>query len=67
MARLARSRLFFLSGFPFENALVSRLRSTMPDLAIVDTREGIALRDMEEHERGRRAVPRKRGPIPTSG
>ena len=50
VARLARSRLFFLSGFPFENALVSRLRSTMPDLAIVDTRAGIALRTMEEHE-----------------
>ena len=52
VARLARSRLFFLSGFPFENALVSRLRSTMPDLAMVDTREGIALRAMEEHEQG---------------
>ncbi len=48
LAGLARARLFFLSGFPFESALVPRLRSTMPDLAIVDTREGIALRDMNE-------------------
>jgi zinc transport system substrate-binding protein len=43
VAGLARSRLFFLSGFPFENALVPRLRSTMPQLAIVDTRQGIDL------------------------
>jgi zinc transport system substrate-binding protein len=50
LARLARSRLFFLSGFPFENALLSRLRSTMPDLAIVDTREGIELLEAEEHD-----------------
>jgi len=48
MAGLARARLFFLSGFPFENALVPRLQSTMPDLEIVDTREGIVLREEEE-------------------
>ena len=47
VAGLARARLFFLAGFPFENALVPRLRSTMPGLAIVDTREGITLRSME--------------------
>ena len=45
VAALARSRLFFLAGFPFEHALVPRLESTMPDLAIVDTREGIALQE----------------------
>jgi zinc transport system substrate-binding protein len=50
MAGLARARLFFLSGFPFENALVPRLQSTMPDLEIVDTREGIVLRDMGQQE-----------------
>ena len=43
VAGLARSRLFLLAGFPFENALVPRLESTMPQLAIVDTREGIDL------------------------
>ncbi len=48
MAGLARARLFFLSGFPFENALVPRLQSTMPDLEIVDTREGIVLQEEEE-------------------
>lgn len=48
VAGLARSSLFFRAGFPFENALVPRLESTMPDLTIVDTREGITL--MEEHE-----------------
>ena len=64
VARLARSRLFFLSGFPFENALVSRLRSTMPDLAMVDTREGIALRAMEEHEQGEEGRTEEEGADP---
>jgi zinc transport system substrate-binding protein len=50
VARLARARLFFRAGFPFENALVPRLESTMPELSIVDTREGITLRAMEEDE-----------------
>jgi zinc transport system substrate-binding protein len=50
MASLARARLLFLSGFPFEDALVPRLKDAMPDLDIVDTRQGIALRMQEEHE-----------------
>ena len=59
VAALARSRLFFLAGFPFEHALVPRLESTMPDLAIVDTREGIAL--LEEHEQGEEAHAEEEG------
>ena len=43
VASLARSRLLFLAGFPFEKALLPRLRQTMPQLEIVDTREGIDL------------------------
>ncbi len=57
LAGLARARLFFLSGFPFESALVPRLQSTMPDLAIVDTRQGIVLRDMDEGSAEGRAGP----------
>ena len=43
VAGLARSRLLFLAGFPFEKALLPRLRQTMRQLEIVDTREGIDL------------------------
>jgi zinc transport system substrate-binding protein len=43
VAELARARLLFLAGFPFEKALVPRLESTMPQLEIVDTRDGIPL------------------------
>jgi zinc transport system substrate-binding protein len=43
VAELARARLLFLAGFPFEEALIPRLESSMPQLEIVDTREGIPL------------------------
>jgi len=43
VAGLARSRLFLLAGFPYEKALLPRLESTMPQLTVVDTRQGIAL------------------------
>lgn len=43
MAELARARLLFLAGFPYEKALVPRLQSSMPRLELVDTREGIPL------------------------
>lgn len=49
LADLARARVFFRAGFAFEEALVARLRSTMPGLEVVDTREGIRLRPVEEH------------------
>ena len=37
MARLARARVFFRIGVPFENALLPKIRRTMPHLRIVDT------------------------------
>jgi zinc transport system substrate-binding protein len=43
VAGLARARLLFLAGFPFEKALVPRLQGTMPQLSIVDTRAGLDL------------------------
>jgi zinc transport system substrate-binding protein len=43
VAALARARLLFLAGFPYEAALLPRLRDGLPDLEIVDTRQGIPL------------------------
>jgi len=50
LAEVARARVYFRIGFPFENALIPRLQSTVPDLLIVDTRQGIALRPFEGEE-----------------
>jgi zinc transport system substrate-binding protein len=48
MAELARARVYFRIGFPFENALVPRLESSAPELLIVDTRQGITLRSFQD-------------------
>ena len=50
MAELAKSRLYFEIGLPFEERLLSRISETFKNLTIVDTREGIKLRTMEEWE-----------------
>jgi zinc transport system substrate-binding protein len=47
VAGLARARVYFRIGFPFEKALIPRLESTVPELLIVDTRQGINLRPIE--------------------
>jgi zinc transport system substrate-binding protein len=52
MAELAESRLYFKIGLPFEERLLSKIGETFKDLTIVDTREGIKLRTMEEWELG---------------
>jgi len=49
MARLAAADAFFRIGVEFENTLIPRLQSTMKELALVDCREGIRLRQMEAH------------------
>jgi len=48
--KLALSKVYFRIGVPFENGLLNKLKA-IHGLQIVDTREGIALRQMEEdHE-----------------
>jgi zinc transport system substrate-binding protein len=47
MADLARAKVYFRIGFPFENNLIPRLESSVPDLLIVDTRQGITLRSFQ--------------------
>jgi zinc transport system substrate-binding protein len=52
MAQLARSRLYFKIGLPFEERLVSKIGDTFRNLTVVDTREGIKLRAIGEWELG---------------
>jgi zinc transport system substrate-binding protein len=51
MAALAESKAFFTIGVPMEQTLVPRLRSSMPAVRIVDTREGIELIELESSGR----------------
>ena len=48
MTQLAQSGIFFRIGVPYENALMEKIRATMPGLRIVDTREGISLRHIKD-------------------
>jgi zinc transport system substrate-binding protein len=55
MADLAAARLFFRVGLPFENALLPKLRDSLPNVKIVDTRQGLRLRRSEcghDHHHG---------------
>jgi len=44
MARLARARLFFAIGWPFEKRLLEKAAAVNPDLKVIDTLEGVPLR-----------------------
>jgi len=46
MADLARARVFFRIGVPFEDVCVAKIAQTLKGLEIVDTRKGIQLRRM---------------------
>ncbi|MEA3403407.1 MAG: zinc ABC transporter substrate-binding protein [Armatimonadota bacterium] len=46
MSGLDEADVYFRIGVPFEEALVPRIRASMPDLPIVDTRQGIEMRPM---------------------
>lgn len=47
MADLARARLYYRIGVPFESVWMDRIRSTNPQMSILDAREGIRLRPIE--------------------
>jgi zinc transport system substrate-binding protein len=47
---LAKARVFFRIGMPFEAGLLPRLHTAFKHLEIVDARQGVPLRSMEEHE-----------------
>jgi len=50
ISSLAKAAVFFRVGMPFEDGLLPRLRGAFTHLEIVDTRQGVPLRPMEEHE-----------------
>lgn len=52
MVALDRADLYFRIGVAFENALMVRIERTMPDLQIVDLREGITLLRLPDHQHG---------------
>jgi len=51
LARLAEADVYFRIGVEFENSLMPRIQSTMKELRVVDCREGVRLRETEEHDR----------------
>ncbi len=47
--KLAGADLYFRIGVPFENGFLHKIESIVPDIRVVDTRQGIVLRQMERH------------------
>lgn len=52
IARLSEADVYFLTGLPFERKLIEKMSGMIRDFNVVDTREGIALRQMEEYYHG---------------
>ncbi len=52
MAKLSKAKLFFRIGVESEEAIVPKIKEIMPDLKIIDLREGISLRTMSGEEAG---------------
>ena len=50
IADLLQARLYFQIGFPFEDAILKKIDGAAPRLRVVDTRKGVPMRRMEEHE-----------------
>jgi zinc transport system substrate-binding protein len=48
MAHLAEAQIYFQIGFPFEQALISKIADNFQNLRVVDTRQGIKLRMQTE-------------------
>lgn len=49
---LARTRVLFRTGMPFEETLLPKLQEVAKDLRIVDLRVGLVLRSLELHSHG---------------
>lgn len=52
MAGLARADLYYRIGVPFEHAWMDRIGDTYPNLPVLDARDGIELRQIDEGEAG---------------
>jgi zinc transport system substrate-binding protein len=49
MSGLAKAKVFFRIGVPFENALMPKIKTAAPNTLVVDTRQGVRLRTMTGH------------------
>jgi len=52
LADLARTRIYFAIGLPFEQRLLEKVRSISPDIRVVHTEEGVPRRPIDGHEHG---------------
>lgn len=50
LTRLAQADVFFRIGVPFENRLIKKITGAFPDLNVVDTRRGVKLLHLDEHD-----------------
>jgi len=62
MGRLAEARVYFRIGVAFENAFIPKIGNSLPNLVIVDTRQGIDLEKMagageDDHDHGEELDP----------
>ncbi len=46
---IGKADVWFRIGVPFENSFLPEIRDNLPNLRIVDTRQGIDLRSLEDH------------------
>lgn len=53
VAQLSRADLYVRAGLGFEEAWMPRLRSVNRDMAVLDVRDGLPLRRLEDHDHGR--------------
>lgn len=49
MAAVAKSRLYFAVGVPFENVWLKKITATNPEMLVVHTEKGIKKRSMQAH------------------
>jgi zinc transport system substrate-binding protein len=57
MADLSDARVYFTIGMPFETVLVQKIKGSIPNLKIVDTRQGVKMRFITKDEAGGGAAP----------
>ena len=50
ISALAGAALYVRTGVPFEKAWMDRIRSANPEMPVLDARDGISLRAMEDHD-----------------
>jgi len=50
MSDLKKSILYFRIGVPFEDSWINKIKNNNPELTIIDTREGIKLREFDSFE-----------------